>query len=119
MTGGCGGFAWFAPIGRLARKRERAPGWHRPALARRASRRRPRKALGAGPFGPAPALSQHLPVFPEARYSATTLLPVVIMVLASVVKWPTTFCWFGCPDAVFLDAGCQSPLPQTAIDAVP
>ena len=90
-----------------------------PPLARRASRRRPGKALGAGPFGPAPALSQHLPVFPEARYSATTLPPVVIMVLASVVKWPTTFCWFGCPDAVFLDAGCQLPLLQTAIDAVP
>jgi len=61
MTGGCGGFAWFAPIGLLARIANALPARNRPALARRASSRRPRKALGAGPFGPAPALSQHLP----------------------------------------------------------
>jgi len=119
MTTACGGLAWIAPIGCRRADRERALGWHRPALARRASRRRPRKALGAGPFGPAPALSQHLPVFPGARYSATTLPPVVIMVFASVLKWPTTFCWFGCAPTAFLAAGCQSPLLHTAIDAVP
>ena len=112
--------AWIAPIRRLCAGSERAPGRDRRAPGAMCEEEQPPEK----PWAPAlsdrrPLSPSTLPDDPEALYSTIFLgVSFITIVFARVVKWATTFCWFGCDDAVFDGSACQSPLVQITMSPV-
>jgi len=89
----------------------------------RMTRDGPEPPFAGKPWAPALSdrrpLSQQPPGFPGSSYSTMCLLASFITsVLASVVKWATTFCWFGCDEAVCAGRSCQPPAPHTCMSPV-